>query len=120
MHQPADQQHVGQQHVGQQHVDQQHVDQPLVDQQDVDQQREYRQWLVETDHKSSQAYDRTVLTLAAGALGLSLAFMKDAASHQIRESFVHLLRGWECLGSSLTATLVSMLTSQFALRTAIW
>lgn len=47
---------------------------------------DYRKWLVEADHKASQAYDKALLTLAGGALGISFAFLKDlVASPSVRE-----------------------------------
>ena len=79
----------------------------------------YRQWLVEADHDASQAYDKTLLTLAAGALGISFAFIKDLVSHPKPETTNLLLWGWSGFGLSLLATLVSMLTSQLVLRLAL-
>lgn len=38
-----------------------------------DRMKEYRQWLVYTEHRSSEAYDEAVMTLAGGALAISFA-----------------------------------------------
>ncbi|WP_134984071.1 hypothetical protein [Xanthomonas axonopodis] len=38
---------------------------------------EYRQWLVVAEQKAQEDYDKTVLTLSGGALGISFAFVKD-------------------------------------------
>jgi hypothetical protein len=43
----------------------------------------YRQWLVEAYQKSSDAYDKAVMTLAAGALGISLAFVHQVAPQRV-------------------------------------
>ena len=84
-----------------------------------EQMTEYRNWLVAADQKSSESYDKAVMTLAGGALGLSLTFLKDIvkAAHP---DFLWLLgTSWFCLTLSLTCILVSMLSSQWALRKAI-
>ncbi|HXF81418.1 MAG TPA: hypothetical protein VNN19_01500 [bacterium] len=80
---------------------------------------DYRQWLIKADYEASQAYDKTVLTLAAGALGISFAFIKDIVPSPKPETMRLLLWGWSAFGFSLLATLISLLTSQFALRTAM-
>lgn len=80
---------------------------------------DYRGWLVKADHEASQAYDKTLLTLAGGALGVSFAFVKDLAPHPTPDTIPLLIYGWSAFASSLLATLFSMLTSQFALRRAM-
>lgn len=81
--------------------------------------REYRNWLVAADQKASEAYDKAVMTLSGGALGLSLTFVKDIVKSPHSESLWLLEASWGCLTLSLAFILVSMLFSQWALRRAI-
>jgi len=81
--------------------------------------RDYRNWLVAADQKASEAYDKAVMTLAGGALGLSLTFVKDIVKSPRPESLWRLETSWGCLTMSLAFILVSMLFSQWALRRAI-
>jgi hypothetical protein len=79
----------------------------------------YRDWLVAADQKASEAYDKTVMTLSGGALGLSITFLKDIVG-TAKRVFVHRLEAsWFFLSLSLLLVLVSMLASQWALREAI-
>lgn len=81
--------------------------------------RDYRNWLVAADQKASEAYDKAVMALAGGALGLSLTFVKDIVKSPHPESLWRLETSWGCLTLSLAFILVSMLFSQWALRRAI-
>jgi hypothetical protein len=80
---------------------------------------EYRNWLVAADQKASEAYDKAIMTLSGGALGLSLTFMKDIAQSPRSETIWRLELSWGCLAASLAFILLSMLSSQWALRKAI-
>jgi len=81
---------------------------------------EYRQHLVEAGQKASSAYDKAVMTLAGGALAVSFAFVKDVVGGSPAPGTIWRLgAGWLSLGVSLVAILISMLTSQWALRRAI-
>lgn len=81
--------------------------------------REYRNWLVAADQKASEAYDKAVMTLAGGALGLSLTFVRQIVKTPRPESLWRLETSWLCLTLSLGFILVSMLWSQWALRKAM-
>jgi TRAP-type C4-dicarboxylate transport system permease small subunit len=70
----------------------------------------YRDWLVKAHHTASQDYDKAVMTLAAGGLGISLAFIKDIAPHPNGVWMIAV--GWSCLAASLLLIFVSYLTSQ--------
>ena len=59
------------------------------------------------------------MTLAGGALGLSITFVKEIARSPRPESLWMLETSWLCLTLSLGFILVSMLFSQWALRRAI-
>jgi VIT1/CCC1 family predicted Fe2+/Mn2+ transporter len=43
-----------------------------------------RNRLIETHNAASESYDRGIMTLSGGSLGLSLAFIKDIAPHPVR------------------------------------
>jgi hypothetical protein len=79
----------------------------------------YRDFLIAADQKASEAYDKTVITLSGGALGLSIAFLKDIIGQLTRVSIRRLEWSWMCLSLSLLLILASMLFSQWALRKAI-
>lgn len=79
----------------------------------------YRNWLVESDRASSDAYDKAVMTLSGGALAISLTFVKDVVKTPQPETVDLLAYAWSCLAVSIVAILISMLTSQWALRRAI-
>jgi hypothetical protein len=79
----------------------------------------YRDFLIAADQKASEAYDKTVMTLSGGALGLSITFLKDIIRQSTRVSIQRLEWSWMCLSLSVLLILVSMLFSQWALRKAI-
>jgi|SRR5229473_5931572 len=79
----------------------------------------YRDFLIAADQKASEAYDKTVMTLSGGALGLSITFLKDIIGQSTRVSIQRLEWSWMCLSLSLLLILASMLFSQWALRKAI-
>ena len=80
---------------------------------------EYRKHLVTAEHKSQEDFDKTVLSLSGGALGISFVFLKDV----IGSSPIHgpgwLLAAWMAWGTSSLCVLASYFMSQLALRKAI-
>ena len=72
----------------------------------------WRQWLVEAHHSSSQDFDKAVMTVASGALGLSITFVHDFAPKAIHRGL--LAAAWALLATSLLAILISHLASQDA------
>ena len=80
---------------------------------------EYRQWLVAAEQKSQEAFDKTVLSLSGGALGISFIFLRDVIGSDlvIRPHF--LLAAWLSWAFSSFAVLVSFFLSHLALRRAI-
>jgi len=75
-----------------------------------------RRGLIQAEQNSANQFDKTIITLSAGALGLSIVFMREIASTP-REGTVSFLRGsWICFGLSLLFVLLSFLLSQQALR----
>ena len=81
--------------------------------------REYRQWLVAAEQKGQADFDKTVLTLSGGALGISFAFVKDIIGPgQITQPLI-LLAAWICWALSCFAVLASFHYSNLAVRRAI-
>lgn len=81
--------------------------------------RKYRDLLVGADHDASRDYDTAVLSIASGALALSATFAHDIAPHPHPNTLWIVAAAWVLLTLSLVAILVSLLTSQAALRKAI-
>jgi hypothetical protein len=80
---------------------------------------EYRKWLIAAEQKAQEDYDKTVLALSGGALGISFAFIKDVIGNQ-PAIFPHLLWGsWLAWGLSVAFVLVSFYASRLALRRTI-
>jgi hypothetical protein len=80
---------------------------------------EYRALLIETEQKSQADFDKAVLTLSGGALGLSFAFVRNLVG---AGEFIHplyLLIAWISWGLSQTAILLSFYFSTLALRKAV-
>ena len=77
----------------------------------------WRDHLVSADHQASRDYDRTVTTLASGALAISLVFIHDVAPHPGYIGWV--VAAWGGFGLSLLLILASFLTSMDALRSEI-
>jgi hypothetical protein len=73
-----------------------------------------RQWLLQADHAASRDFDKAVMTLAAGALGVSIAFVHDLAPDPVHVTWLGW--AWGLFALSLVLILVSFLTSQLALR----
>jgi len=84
-----------------------------------DRSAEHRKFLVQANHQSSRDFDKAVMTLAAGALALSVTFMKAIAPAPEPGSLFWLRFSWGLLVLSLLAILVSFLLSQYATRNAI-
>lgn len=76
-----------------------------------------REWLVKADYDASRDFDKAIMTLAAGALGLSIAFVHDLAPRP--EAVPLLAIAWLMFAGSLLAILLSFLFSQSALRREI-
>jgi len=80
---------------------------------------EYRQWLVAAEQKAQEDFDKTVLTLSGGALGISFAFVKDIIGDKPIEHSIWLVAAWVMWALSTSAMLGSFFVSRLALRKAI-
>jgi len=82
----------------------------------------YRRWLASVGEKMQGEYDKAVMALSGGALGLSLAFLKDILKGvEGKTSFNHaqyLLGAWLCWGVSILAVLFSFYSSVLAANRA--
>lgn len=80
---------------------------------------DYRQWLIAAEQKSQEDFDKTILSLSGGALGISLVFLKDViAPHPILQPCL-LLSAWLAWAFSTFSVLTSYYLSHLALRRAI-
>lgn len=69
-----------------------------------------RKSLNEGERAASKVFDQAMLTLPAGALALSMAFMRDVVQQPTQTQL--LVYGWYLFGAALLAALFSLLTSQ--------
>jgi hypothetical protein len=80
---------------------------------------EYRRHLVAAEQKSQEDFDKTVLSLSGGALGISFIFLKDVLGNKPILDKNYLLISWVSWGLSSIAVLASFYFSHLALRRAI-
>jgi hypothetical protein len=76
---------------------------------------EQRKLLIDLQHQSSQSFDKTIVTLAGGALALSLTFIRQIVPEAMPGTTVFLALAWLFLILSLFATLLSLFTSQLGM-----
>ncbi len=81
--------------------------------------RQHRVFLLEAEQKAQEDYDKTLITLSGGALGISFAFVKDIVGNQSLNSPLLLMGAWLMWTISLTATLFSFYFSRRAIETEI-
>ena len=72
--------------------------------------------LVKKQISNSENFDRSVLTLSASGLGLSLAFIKDVAPIAQAHARGLLIGSWGLFGTAIVATIASFMSSQQAIR----
>lgn len=73
-----------------------------------------RKILVEAEQKSSDEFDKGILTLSSGALGLSLVFLEKIAPSPAVETLPYLTLAWTFLILSVLSVLASFRTSVHA------
>jgi hypothetical protein len=79
----------------------------------------YRNVLEQAYERQSEAYDKTVVALSGGALGVSITFIHEIVQSPLPGTLFLLGFAWSGFTASILASLVSLLTSQWALRKAI-
>jgi hypothetical protein len=81
--------------------------------------KSYRDHLIAAEQKAQEDFDKTVLSLSGGALGVSFAFTKEIVG---KPPFKHpqlLFLAWVCWGLSVFIVLASYFASHLALRKAV-
>ena len=81
--------------------------------------KEYIQHLVLAGQKTQEDFDKTVLSLSGGALGISFAFIKDYLGENPIKDQSFLMSAWICWGLSVTIILISYYFSILALNKAV-
>jgi hypothetical protein len=75
---------------------------------------EERKLLIDAEREGARSLDKAILTLAAGALGLSLTFIRQMVPDIKHGTFAYLITAWGLFSLSILLTLISFLTSQWA------
>lgn len=70
-------------------------------------------WARAAQHKASQDFDKVIVTLATGALAISLVFVHDVAPQPQERGL--LIAAWALFVLSLLSVVISLLTSMHAL-----
>ena len=78
--------------------------------------KEYRRFLISAEQKSQEDFDKTVIALSGGALGISFAFVKDFVAEEPWQGPCLLLISWIAWAISVTCVLASFYFSRQALR----
>ena len=80
---------------------------------------QHRQLLQQTMHDQARSFDKGILTLSSGALGLSIVFIERLAPHPVWWSKWFLAASWLLFAVAILLTLCSFLTSQVTHRSLI-
>ena len=91
-------------------------DKVMNDQSDKETYYKIRQSYDDAELEVSGRYDKWILTLSGGALGLSITFIEKIAKNPTPETLFWLKLSWGCLVISLLSALLSLVTSQSAIR----
>ena len=81
--------------------------------------KSYRNHLVLAEQKALEDYDKTIISLSGGALGVTFAFLKELVGNNPISYKGFLFCAWMCWAISIAATLFSYLASHKTLRKAI-
>lgn len=85
----------------------------------TDPKKEYRSLLITAEQKSQEDYDKTLVSLSGGALGLSLLFIENVIGDSNPVSPGFLVGAWVLWVLSLAAVVLSYFCSGVALRKSI-
>lgn len=80
---------------------------------------EYRNNLIQAGQKSQDSYDKSIVSLSGGALGISLVFYKEIIGEGDPLSPGLLLWSWGIWAASIATVVTSYYLSRMALRKAI-
>jgi hypothetical protein len=81
--------------------------------------KEYRKEQLAKANAGQNDYDKLVVALSGGALGLSFTFLKDVASGEASSHTTLLLAAWASWGLSVALILISIFTGVEALRETV-
>ncbi len=81
--------------------------------------KKYRDEQLAKANAGQNDYDKLVVALSGGALGLSFTFLKDVAKAQASSHPTLLLAAWGCWGLSVAFVLTSIYTGVRALRETV-
>jgi len=81
--------------------------------------RQYRAHLVDANQKTLDSFDKMVVALSGGGLGISFTFLKEMTKPGAAVNLHFLILAWGSLVASLAIILASHYTSHLALTTAI-
>ena len=73
-----------------------------------------RKLLIDAQQQSYQQFDKTILTLSSGGLGVSITFLRDILPFEQITNYCFLIGSWILFTISILSTLISFLTSQYA------
>jgi len=80
---------------------------------------DYRKALQDAEKRMQSAYDKAIMALSGGALGVSMTFLKDIVlAKGVHHGFA-LLTAWSCWGASVTCILISFYSSVAAHQKAV-
>lgn len=79
----------------------------------------YRETLIAAEQKAQEDFDKTVLALSGGALGITFAFIKDIVGDKPIINSDLIFFAWLSWGISVSVVLLSYYFSHLALRKAI-
>ena len=80
---------------------------------------EERKELIHAEQLMYRSFDKAILTLSAGALGISITFINQIAPNPTRDTKCLIISAWIFFSLSVFSTLISFLTSQVACRKQI-
>lgn len=81
--------------------------------------QEYRKLLQNLEIKSLESYDKAVMSLSGGGLGISFAFINDYLGEASVNCKLLLVSSWVCWSISILIVIFSYLFSHYAIRKAI-
>jgi len=84
----------------------------------TDPKEEVRTLLSTLERDSQNSYDKAILTLSGGALGVTISFVKNVIGNMPKGT-VFMFASWVCWGLSLACVLFSFYASNLALRRAV-
>jgi len=81
---------------------------------------DYRKALQDAGQRMQSQYDKAIMALSGGALGVSMTFLKDIVLAKGVHDGLALLTAWSCWGASVTCILVSFYSSVAAHQKAVY